>query len=81
MKGQRRNDMLLKYIRTSWLQIEYAGIWMIITTIIGYIIRITLSMTLTSKYRLSIAVFFIAIYGFICIAVLYKWKYKSADRG
>ena len=54
---------------------------MIITTIIGYIIRITLSMTLTSKYRLSIAVFFIAIYGFICIAVLYKWKYKSADRG
>lgn len=70
----------VKYIRTSWLQIEYAGIWMIITTIIGYIIRITLSMTMTSKYRLSIAVFFIAIYGFICITILYKWRYKNIDK-
>ena len=55
----------VKYIRTSWLQIEYAGIWMIITTIIGYIIRITLSMTLTSKSELifgSLFIFLIIIH-------------------
>ena len=67
----------IKYVETSWLQIEYAGIWMVITTVIGYVIRIILSMVLTSKYRLSIAVFFIAIYGFICITILYKWKHKN----
>lgn len=69
----------IKYVKTAWLKINYAGIWMVITTVVGYIIRIILSFALYSKYRLSISVFIIALYGFACITILYSWKYKESN--
>lgn len=64
----------IKYIETAWLKIQYAGIWMVIITAVGYVFRIILSFILTNKYRLSLAVFALAIYSFICFTILYFFK-------
>lgn len=67
----------ISYSEEAWLKINYIGKPMAIITIISYVARIILSLTLQSKYRLSLAILILAIYGFIAITILYNIKRKS----
>lgn len=65
------------YVQQSWLKIFYSGKFMVLQVIVGYTMRVFLTFTINSMYRLNIPVFINSIFMFVTTLIMYKYYRKQ----
>ena len=65
------------YVQQSWLKLFYSGKFMVLQVIVGYTVRVILTFSINSMYRLNIPVFINSIFMFVTTLIMYKHYRKQ----
>ena len=70
----------IMYVQQSWLKLFYSGKFMVLQVIVGYTVRVILTFSINSMYRLNIPVFINSIFMFVTTLIMYKYYRKQRGR-
>lgn len=65
------------YVQQSWLKLFYSGKFMVLQVIVGYTVRVILTFSINSMYRLNIPVLINSIFMFVTTLIMYKYYRKQ----